>query len=106
MVQAIKWVDEVVPAAPYVTTLETLDKYNCDFCVHGSEWAGWGSRGRGTQCGLRIRPSRCWASLCFGERRALWGPENTLGPSLETSPRHWGRPGGGLWALKVLVALG
>ncbi|PNI21658.1 PCYT2 isoform 2, partial [Pan troglodytes] len=35
MVQAIKWVDEVVPAAPYVTTLETLDKYNCDFCVHG-----------------------------------------------------------------------
>lgn len=40
MVQAIKWVDEVVPAAPYVTTLETLDKYNCDFCVHGSEWTG------------------------------------------------------------------
>lgn len=42
MVQAIKWVDEVVPAAPYVTTLETLDKYNCDFCVHGSEWWAWG----------------------------------------------------------------
>ncbi|CAO2646404.1 Ethanolamine-phosphate cytidylyltransferase [Lemmus lemmus] len=42
MVQAIKWVDEVVPAAPYVTTLETLDKFNCDFCVHGSEWAGPG----------------------------------------------------------------
>lgn len=42
MVQAIKWVDEVVPAAPYVTTLETLDKYSCDFCVHGSEWAGLG----------------------------------------------------------------
>lgn len=37
MVRAIKWVDEVVPAAPYVTTLETLDKHNCDFCVHGSE---------------------------------------------------------------------
>lgn len=45
MVQAIKWVDEVVPAAPYVTTLETLDKYNCDFCVHGSEWAGFPSGG-------------------------------------------------------------
>lgn len=45
MVQAIKWVDEVVPAAPYVTTLETLDKFNCDFCVHGSEWAGPGNRG-------------------------------------------------------------
>lgn len=37
MVQAIKWVDEVVPAAPYVTTLETLDKHNCDFCVHGND---------------------------------------------------------------------
>lgn len=38
MVKAIKWVDEIVPGAPYVTTLETLDKYNCDFCVHGSEY--------------------------------------------------------------------
>ena len=26
IVRAIKWVDEVVEAAPYVTTLETLDK--------------------------------------------------------------------------------
>lgn len=45
MVRAIKWVDEVVPAAPYVTTLETLDKHSCDFCVHGSEW-GAGAPGR------------------------------------------------------------
>ncbi|XP_040845691.1 ethanolamine-phosphate cytidylyltransferase isoform X1 [Ochotona curzoniae] len=37
MVKAIKWVDQVVPAAPYVTTLETLDKYSCDFCVHGND---------------------------------------------------------------------
>ncbi|XP_072288184.1 ethanolamine-phosphate cytidylyltransferase-like [Pyxicephalus adspersus] len=37
MVRAIKWVDEIVPGAPYVTTLETLDKYNCDFCVHGND---------------------------------------------------------------------
>ncbi len=37
MVRAIKWVDEMVEGAPYVTTLETLDKYNCDFCVHGGE---------------------------------------------------------------------
>jgi len=37
MVRGIKWVDEVVEAAPYVTTLETLDKYNCDFCVHGDD---------------------------------------------------------------------
>ncbi|XP_053211034.1 ethanolamine-phosphate cytidylyltransferase-like [Panonychus citri] len=37
MVRAIKWVDEVVEGAPYVTTLETLDKYDCDFCVHGDD---------------------------------------------------------------------
>lgn len=37
MVRAIKWVDEVVENAPYVTTLETLDKYQCDFCVHGDD---------------------------------------------------------------------
>ena len=35
MVRAIKWVDEVVEGAPYITTLETLDQYQCDFCVHG-----------------------------------------------------------------------
>lgn len=37
IVKAIKWVDEVVENAPYITNLETLDKYNCDFCVHGSD---------------------------------------------------------------------
>nr|XP_002742026.1 PREDICTED: ethanolamine-phosphate cytidylyltransferase-like [Saccoglossus kowalevskii] len=37
MVRAIKWVDEVIEDAPYVTTLETLDKYNCDFCAHGDD---------------------------------------------------------------------
>ncbi|KAG5900359.1 hypothetical protein JTB14_033808 [Gonioctena quinquepunctata] len=37
MVRGIKWVDEVVEGAPYVTTLETLDKYDCDFCVHGDD---------------------------------------------------------------------
>lgn len=35
MVRGIKWVDEVVEGAPYVTTLDTLDENNCDFCVHG-----------------------------------------------------------------------
>jgi glycerol-3-phosphate cytidylyltransferase-like family protein len=39
MVRGIKWVDEVVEGVPYVTTLETLDKYQCDFCVHGGEHA-------------------------------------------------------------------
>lgn len=37
MVKGIKWVDEVVEGAPYVTTLETLDKYDCDFCCHGDD---------------------------------------------------------------------
>lgn len=37
MVRGIKWVDEVVENAPYVTTIETLDQYNCDFCVHGDD---------------------------------------------------------------------
>lgn len=37
MVQSIKWVDEVVGGAPYVTNLEFLDKYNCDFSVHGDD---------------------------------------------------------------------
>ena len=27
----------ILEAAPYVTTLETLDQYNCDFCVHGDD---------------------------------------------------------------------
>ncbi|XP_077475436.1 ethanolamine-phosphate cytidylyltransferase-like isoform X2 [Stigmatopora argus] len=37
MVRAIKWVDEVVEGAPYITALDTLDKYDCDFCVHGDD---------------------------------------------------------------------
>lgn len=37
MVRGIKWVDEVIEGAPYVTTLETLDKYDCQFCVHGDD---------------------------------------------------------------------
>lgn len=37
MVKGIKWVDEVVLGAPYVTTLEVLDQNNCDFCVHGGK---------------------------------------------------------------------
>lgn len=37
MVRALKWVDEVVEAAPYISRLETLDEHNCDFCVHGDD---------------------------------------------------------------------
>ena len=37
MVRAIKWVDEVIEGAPYVTTVETLDEYGAAFCVHGND---------------------------------------------------------------------
>lgn len=37
MLRANKWVHEVVPDAPYITTLETLDKHRCDFCAHGDD---------------------------------------------------------------------
>lgn len=37
MVKSIKWVDEIVENAPYVTTLETLNKYDCDYCAHGDD---------------------------------------------------------------------
>ncbi|KAI9333306.1 hypothetical protein BDR26DRAFT_868537 [Obelidium mucronatum] len=36
-VAACKWVDEVVPDAPYLTSLEWMDRYNCDVCVHGDD---------------------------------------------------------------------
>lgn len=38
MVKGIKWVDEVVEDAPYITALETLDSYDCNFCVHGGKF--------------------------------------------------------------------
>jgi len=37
MVRGIKWVDEVVEGAPYVTQLDVLDEYGCEFCVHGDD---------------------------------------------------------------------
>lgn len=89
MVQAIKWVDEVVPAAPYVTTLETLDKYNCDFCVHGSEWWAWGlgaSGGSGSD--LLV------GHLGTGGLHALRGSEIFLGPYLEMGTRALGQARG------------
>lgn len=35
--QACKWVDEVVPDVPYVTSLEIMDQHGCDICVHGDD---------------------------------------------------------------------
>lgn len=37
MVEALKWVDKVVTDAPYVTSVETVQQNDCDFCVHGSD---------------------------------------------------------------------
>ena len=37
MVRSVKWVDEVVEGSPYVTELETMDKYQAEFCVHGDD---------------------------------------------------------------------
>ncbi|KAL7670584.1 hypothetical protein ACOME3_005520 [Neoechinorhynchus agilis] len=37
LVSSIKWVDECVAGAPYITTVATLDRYRCDFCVHGDD---------------------------------------------------------------------
>lgn len=37
LIKSCKWVDEVVEDAPYVASLEVLDKYNIDFCVHGED---------------------------------------------------------------------
>ena len=37
MVRAIKWVDEVVEGAPYVTTLATLDRSVCGGVMMGCE---------------------------------------------------------------------
>uniref|UniRef100_A0A0X3QBY4 ethanolamine-phosphate cytidylyltransferase n=1 Tax=Schistocephalus solidus TaxID=70667 RepID=A0A0X3QBY4_SCHSO len=34
---AIKWVDQVVKDAPYVTQLDVLERHNCNFCVHGDD---------------------------------------------------------------------
>lgn len=37
MLKAIKWVDEVVEGAPYITTLDVLNQHGCDFCCHGDD---------------------------------------------------------------------
>lgn len=34
---ACKWVDLVVPNAPYTTSLQVMNQYDCDFCVHGDD---------------------------------------------------------------------
>ena len=52
MVAACKWVDEVVPNAPYYTTVAMLDKYNCDYCVHGDDIT---TTADGTDCYFEVK---------------------------------------------------
>ena len=35
--EACKWTDEVVPYAPYVTEEPWIDRYGCQFVVHGDD---------------------------------------------------------------------
>jgi ethanolamine-phosphate cytidylyltransferase len=37
IVKAIKYVDEIIEAAPFSITLELLEKYNCEYQVHGDD---------------------------------------------------------------------
>ena len=37
MVEQCKWVNQVVRDAPYLTTVETLDAYDCGVCIHGDD---------------------------------------------------------------------
>jgi ethanolamine-phosphate cytidylyltransferase len=36
-IRACKWVDEVVEASPYVTSMAMMDEYNIDYVVHGDD---------------------------------------------------------------------
>lgn len=36
-VDACKWTDEVVPYAPYVTEEPWIDRYGCQYVVHGDD---------------------------------------------------------------------
>lgn len=39
MISSVRWVDAVVEDVPYGNVLQTLDKHNCNFCVHGDDIA-------------------------------------------------------------------
>lgn len=55
-VRACKYVDLVVEDAPYLTQLSFLDRYDCDFCVHGDDIT---TMSDGTDCyGLVKREGR------------------------------------------------
>ncbi|KAI8865288.1 Nucleotidylyl transferase, partial [Ramicandelaber brevisporus] len=57
-VRACKWADEVVPDAPYTTSLEWMDRYDCDYCVHGDDIT---TNADGTDCYQLVKDAgRYW----------------------------------------------
>ena len=68
MVRAIKWVDEVVEAAPYVTTVATLDENECDFCVHGDDITTTAEGEPINYCESRLMWPRLMLSICYDLR--------------------------------------
>ncbi|OHS95618.1 cytidyltransferase-related domain containing protein [Tritrichomonas foetus] len=39
MIESCKWVTRAIPDSPYDVTIEWLDRWNCDCCVHGDDLA-------------------------------------------------------------------
>lgn len=37
VLESFKWVDEIVPNAPYCTDLQIVQQHNCEFVVHGDD---------------------------------------------------------------------
>ena len=79
MVRSVKWVDEVVEGSPYVTTLETLDDNQVEFCVHGDDIT-LGADGKDTYHIVKDagRYKGRWTNhkLSCGFRVAIHFPEN------------------------------
>lgn len=39
MIKACKWVTQAIPDSPYTVTLDWMDKFDCEVCVHGDDIA-------------------------------------------------------------------
>lgn len=81
VMQAIKWVDEVVPAAVYVTALERLDRYSCDFWVPGNDVTlpADGRTLRGSEAGTGAYPPQTSGAACCRGPRPITAARSVLG---------------------------
>jgi ethanolamine-phosphate cytidylyltransferase len=94
MVRSCKWVDEVVENAPYIASVETLDKYKCDFVCHGED-VSLGEDGRDVyehvkKCG-RLKTIKRTEGVSTTElvgRMLLLSNTHHSKPSTATDPRH------------------